>query len=271
MIAAPLLRGQAKATRHICVPGAGPTEMNHRGQILLLLERGPTLSMRTDGVCYGAVEQGGGQLDGMAGQDTAVEAVEPAGVRIVPRAVLNDTVVMDAVPLPFLKGRVGDLEHADCARRRTIQFQRIPGQSPAPVSARDRIARAFDLRQRGQQIRRHDGGGMCAEERAVFLPCFVGVFIERVVEREEHFRRFVDRMVNPVHTCAEQEKGGQAHHQSDRDGQASQGGEEGSISMPPGAPAPTNGRDRAPVFAPPATDDSLRMRAGRHGLTITQK
>jgi hypothetical protein len=97
------------------------------------------------------------------------------------------------------------------------------------------------------------------------------VFIERVVERKEHFRRFVDRMVNPVHTCAEQEKGGQAHHQSDCDGQASQGGEEGSISMSPGAPAPTDGCDRIPASAPPAPDDSLRMRAGRHGLTITQK
>jgi hypothetical protein len=112
---------------------------------------------------------------------------------------------------------------------------------------------------------------MGAEERTVFFPRFVGVLIQCVVERKEHFRRLVDRVVHPVHTRANQENGGQAHHKPGRDRQAPQGGEQGSISVSPDAPAPANGYDRAPASAPPATDHSLRMRTGRHGLTITQK
>ena len=40
VIAAPLLRGQSKAAGDVCVAGAGAAEVNQRGQILFLLERG---------------------------------------------------------------------------------------------------------------------------------------------------------------------------------------------------------------------------------------
>ncbi|HRC43899.1 MAG TPA: hypothetical protein PLT27_07600, partial [Nitrospira sp.] len=64
------------------------------------------------------------------------------------------------------------------------------------------------------------------EKRTVLFPRFVGVFVECVVERKEHFRRFVDRVVDPVHTRAKQEKGSQADHKPGRERQAPQGGED---------------------------------------------
>ena len=79
VVPATLVRGQPKAVRHIGVTGAGPTQMNHGGQVLFLLKRGTKSSLLSDCACHGAVEQGCRQFDGMARQDAAVEAVEPAG------------------------------------------------------------------------------------------------------------------------------------------------------------------------------------------------
>ncbi len=118
----------------------------------------------------------------------------------MPATVLNHPMVVNAVPFPFLKGRIGDLEHTDRARRWSIEFQRIPGQSPSPVCPCDRVAGAFHLRERGEQIRCDDGGRMLAEQRAVLAPGFKWLFVERIRQRKEDFRRFADGVIGPVHT-----------------------------------------------------------------------
>jgi NAD(P)-dependent dehydrogenase (short-subunit alcohol dehydrogenase family) len=94
-------------------------------------------------------------------------------------------VIADAGLARLGEGRVGHLVHAAGARGRTADRQRIPGQAPAPISARERIARALDLRQRRQQLRRDRGGRILAEERPVFLPGLGRQLVERAGQPEE--------------------------------------------------------------------------------------
>src|SRR3989442_13978934 len=53
--------------------------------------------------------------------------------------------LMDAIALRFAERSIGNLVHADRARCRAVQLERIPGQLPAPGRAGYRIAGAFDL------------------------------------------------------------------------------------------------------------------------------
>ncbi len=80
VVPAPLTRGRPKAACSISVARTGPTEMNHGGHVLFLLERGTGASRLSDCAYHCTVEQSCRQLDGMVRQDAAVEAVEPAGV-----------------------------------------------------------------------------------------------------------------------------------------------------------------------------------------------
>src|SRR5262249_14397751 len=90
--------------------------------------------------------------------------------RIVPGTVLDYDVLMDAVVPRFSERPVGDLKHADGARRGSVHLEWIPTESPTPVSSGHRIAAAFDLGERREQFRCDDCGGVLDEERAVFPP-----------------------------------------------------------------------------------------------------
>ena len=107
-------------------------------------------------------------------------------------------VVVDAVALGFLERGIGDLVHADGARGRLVELERIPRQPPPPVRPRHRVAGALDLRQGGQQIRRHGGRGVLAEERPVAAPGLAGVLDKRTADREEQLGRLADDLVRPV-------------------------------------------------------------------------
>src|SRR5256885_14190615 len=86
--------------------------------------------------------------DSVAGHDARVQAVEPARSHRVPRSPLDHGVIMDAIALRFAERSIGNLVHADRARCRAVQLERIPGQLPAPGRAGYRIAGAFDLGER---------------------------------------------------------------------------------------------------------------------------
>ena len=150
VVAAPLVAGESEAMCCIGVACCSSTEMDHGGQILLLLQRRrgkPPVCQRARDV---SVEQGRGQLDRMARHDTAVETVEPARFQILPGAILNHHVIVDAVTLRLEERSVGDLVHADRARCRLVQPQGIPRQTPSPVRPRHRVAPTFNLGKRGQ-------------------------------------------------------------------------------------------------------------------------
>src|ERR1700758_5812599 len=72
----------------------------------------------------------------------------------------------------------------------------IPGELPAPVGARHRIAGAFDLRQRGQQLGRDRAGGIRVEERFVPPPRFDRFLVERPADEKEQLARLSGKMID---------------------------------------------------------------------------
>src|SRR4029453_19455154 len=100
-------------------------------------------------------------------------------------------------PPRLREGRVRELEHADRARRRLIERERIPGEPPAPVRPRYRIAGALDLGERAQQLGGDDGGRMLAEERAVVPPCLGRRLGQPAVHREEELRVLLVTVLTP--------------------------------------------------------------------------
>jgi hypothetical protein len=78
----------------------------------------------------------------------------------VPRPLLDDAVVVDAVPARLVEGAVDDLEHADRTRCGPVDAERITRPRETPVGSRDGITRGLDLREGGEEIRRDDGSRM---------------------------------------------------------------------------------------------------------------
>src|SRR5207249_2305415 len=146
-------------------------------------------------------------LDRMAGHDAGVETVEPARARVVPWTVFSHGVVVDAVALRISERRVGDLEHSDRARRGPVQLEGVPAEAPAPARARDGMARAFDLGERGEQLGRDHGGGMLAKGRPVPAPGFRGRLYERTAYRKNHLGGLADRLDYPVCRAPERQDG----------------------------------------------------------------
>src|SRR5262245_62306620 len=130
MVAAPLAGREAKAPARVGVARTGAAQVDHRGEILLLLERGVGNPLATERARNAAVQERGRQLDRVTGYDARVETVEPARSHVMPGAHLDHHVVVDAVALGLLERRVGDLVHADRARRRPVHRTRVPGWIP---------------------------------------------------------------------------------------------------------------------------------------------
>src|SRR5260221_12600512 len=93
----------------------------------------------------------------MARDRAGIEASEPA-------VGIYDSVPSDTVVCRLGVSCIGHLVHAHSARGGLLHPEGIPGELPAPVGARHRIAGAFDLRQRGEQTGRDRGGGIRVEE-----------------------------------------------------------------------------------------------------------
>lgn len=179
MVAAPLVAGQPELACDIGAAGPGPTEVNHGSQILPPLEGDHADPSRPQRLGNAAIQKRRGQLNGMARQDARVEAVEPAGLQVVPWAVLNHHMVVDAILSRLLEGPVGDLVHANRARRRLVPLQGIPGcELPSPVRPCHRISSALNLRQGGEKLRGDDGGRMLAEEGFILSPRLDRAFVE---------------------------------------------------------------------------------------------
>ncbi len=122
MVAAALVGRETKVPLCIVTTRPSTTEMDDRGEVLLLLERRWLLSNQFS---HMTVEERGGQLNRVTWDDSGVEAIEPTGVKVVPGPVFNDNMVVDTVARPFAKRAVGDLKHADCCRGRLVPLQRI--------------------------------------------------------------------------------------------------------------------------------------------------
>jgi hypothetical protein len=216
MVAAARAGGQLKAPPRVGVARTGSAQVDDRGQVLFLLEVGRADPLARQRSCDAAVQVGGSHLDGVARDDTGVEAVEPARPPVVPGPILHYRVVMDAVAPRVPERAVRDLVHPDRARRRLVDLEGIPGPTPPPVGPGHRIARALDLGQRGQQIGRHDGRGMLAEERPVPPPGLGRRLVERAAHREKHLGGLANHLVHPVHRQYEHQNDGRPRDEPDR-------------------------------------------------------
>ena len=198
MSPAKLARRCLETARDKAFPSAYSAQVNHGGQSLLLRQaglRGATSGQRID---YALVQIRGGQFGGVARQSSRVEAVEPAGTEIVPRAIVDDLMIPDAILARLGKGAVGDLKHAEGAGGRTIDFERIPGPAPTPIGAGDRIAAAFDLRQSGEEFSRDNARGIFLEERPVMLPGRFRALGQGAADGRQEFAGLAHHLIDPI-------------------------------------------------------------------------
>src|SRR5262245_20579836 len=107
VITAYLPASQLEAAPRVNIACSRAAQVNDRGEILLLLEgRGRDLVARQR-IRDAAVEERRSHFDGVARHDTGVEGVEPARSEVVPRAVFDHGVVVDAVAPGLPESAVG--------------------------------------------------------------------------------------------------------------------------------------------------------------------
>lgn len=172
--------------------------MNHRRQFLLLSQAGLLGAAGCDQIDYSAMQVRRGQFGRVARQRSGVQAIEPAGAWIVPRSIVHDLMIVDAVLSRLGKSPVGDLKHADSARPRTINFKRVPGPTPAPIGAGDRIPAAFDLRQSGEEFRSDNARGMLLEQGSVTLPGRFRALCQCAADGREELAGLAHDLIDPV-------------------------------------------------------------------------
>ena len=198
MIAASLSRGQAEATLSVGLAGPGTTQVNHRSEVLPVLQRRPGNSLTLERCRDAAIEKRRGERHSVAGHDAAIETAEPAQADYAHEIVFGDARLIQAFALRLGERRIGNLVHADRAGSRSIQFERMPGQMPLPVRLRKGIASALDLGKCGQEFRGNHDGGVFAEVWLILSPRLRRRFGETAAQRREELGRFVDRVVDPV-------------------------------------------------------------------------
>jgi len=117
--------GHAKASlrKALCVFNAAKVD-NRRQPFFLICGRLPqTTTQNRDDV---SMKIRGSHLDRVAGYISAIETVEPARIRIVPRALGQDLMVANAIFSRLGERSVGKLKHTDRGRRRPVDFPRVP-------------------------------------------------------------------------------------------------------------------------------------------------
>ena len=151
MIAATFPGHQGEAAARECRRWTCAAQMNYRSQLLPLMTADFRLAAMVKNRRDVAVQEYRRKLSGMAWHDPRME-------RVAETAGLNHGMVENAIALRLRPRGVGHLIHADSARGRLVDRERIRGQTPPPIGPRDRIAGAFHLSERGQQLRRDRGG-----------------------------------------------------------------------------------------------------------------
>jgi len=213
LVAAALVGGQAESPRGKGLAGPDPAQVNHGSQIPLLRERGGADPLPLQRPLDVAIQERRGHLRGVTGHDAEVQAVEPARLRVVPWAVFDGDVVVNAIAPRLAEGPVRDLEHADRTRRRPVHVEGILRQAPAPVGPRDWIAGAFGLRQRGKEVGRDDSRRMLAENRRVLPPGFGGSLVQLPAHGEKQLGRLARDLNHPVGRQPKRDERQQAAHE----------------------------------------------------------
>ena len=168
------------------------------------------------------VEIRGREFDRVARHHTGVEAVEPAGMPVVPCAVRDDRMFVYAEPACLGEGAVGHLVHAHRTRCRTIDLEGPQAPAPPPVRARHGIAGALGLRERREQRGGHHRRRVTAKDRRIAAPRFRRRFVEYPAHREEQLGRLADDLVRRVREQQHDERGEHPDHDLYDGGQPAQ-------------------------------------------------
>src|SRR5271156_1320275 len=142
VIAAALPGHETKAAARECRRWTCATQMDHRSQLLPLLTADPRVSTMAENRCDFAVQEHRRELGGVEWHNPRME--QGRGT-----AGLSNGMVENAIALRLRRRGVGHLVHADSARSRLVDRERIRGQAPPPISPRSGIAGAFHLGERG--------------------------------------------------------------------------------------------------------------------------
>ncbi len=241
MIAAALPLRRPEAAPRIGVARGRAAQVNHRGEIALLLQRGGSELAAPEDLGDAPVKVGRGHLDGVARHHAQVQAIEPARAPVVPRPVLDHRVVANAIALRLAKSAVGNLVHAHRAGGRPVDLEGLVRQAPTPGSAGHRVAGALELRERGEQLRGHDRRRVLAEDRPVLAPSLGRHLVQRAADREEQLRGLACRLVDPIGAQPQEDGGEDCGDDDERWRRFHQ------LQQPGGAagPAPGSGAPRA--------------------------
>src|SRR6187200_3379165 len=97
VVAAALAADEPESAACVSLCGAGAAQVDDGREVLLLLQRSAAGAGPAENPCDRAVQQRGGHLHRMARHHAGIESVEPARLQVVPRSVLDDDMVVDAV------------------------------------------------------------------------------------------------------------------------------------------------------------------------------
>ena len=119
----PLAVNQPKPASRVVVARPGAAQVDHRSQLLLVLERSGGHSVPLERDRDTPVEVGRCEFDSVSRHHPGIQAIEPARSPTIPRPILRDSVIVNAIAPRFRKRSVGNLIHPDGARSRPVHLE----------------------------------------------------------------------------------------------------------------------------------------------------
>ncbi len=172
-------------------------------------------------------------------------------------------------------GGVRHLIHADRARSRAIDRERVEAEMPTPIRRRHWIAGAFGLRQCGEQLRRDIRRGIAAEKRRIALPGLFRRLDQPAAQRREQLARLRVNLIGEIDRRPERQQQNRDDRQPRLPARAAPGGLQRAGLAAKRAAKPRRRAPR-PCFVAaadfqralePCADFSTRQRrAGRRGV-----
>ena len=123
VIPTPLAVNQPKTASCVVVARANAAQVDHRSQLLLVLECSGGRSVPLEGHRDTPVEVGRCEFDSVTRHDPGIQAIEPARSPTIPGPILRDGMIVNAVEPRFCKRSVGHLIHPDGARSRPVHLE----------------------------------------------------------------------------------------------------------------------------------------------------
>ena len=123
VIPTPLAVNQPKPASRVVIARARTAQVDHRSQLLLVLECSGGHSVPLEGDCDTPVEVGRCEFGSVSRHHPGIQAIEPARSPTIPRPILRDSVIVNAVAPRFCKRSISNLIHPNGARSRPVNLE----------------------------------------------------------------------------------------------------------------------------------------------------